>query len=313
MRRHAFTLIEILIAMAVFLIGMVAIIGIFPAGIKSSEKSTDQSVAAAVAESLEDALTLSLRSYDGTVTSNVWFYHDGLPVNAAIGSPKGGRDFFRLPQMETWVSGATTYTCNGRSKPTWYPYRPGTLDTSADETAFSEAANANVRPAILASITDPNGKGGNLTSLVGPAGAIGNQNFPDPLGQYAFRFMCHEYKTPNDADADEVPYSNYDPPDPDGGGALPDPPLLTNGQFSYQNGIVAEVVDRLYQFTIYIYRGWKPSVTTELTTDPFLFYTQTGPSAGNTSPNPGYQWMDQMKHPDFRERFEFTIYAPGAR
>ena len=65
MRRRGFTLFEILIAMAVFLIGIVSILALFPVGINSSRMSTDQSVAAALAESLGDALTLALRQYDG--------------------------------------------------------------------------------------------------------------------------------------------------------------------------------------------------------------------------------------------------------
>ena len=82
------------------------------------------------------------------------------------------------------------------------------------------------------------------------------------------------------------------------------------GQFTYQNGIVAEVIDREHQFTIYIYKGWKPGVVTDNTCGAFNCWNQTAPMAFSTI---DYVWMDQMKHPDFKERFEFTVYAPGAR
>lgn len=288
MRRSGFTLIEILIAMAVFLIGMVSILAVFPVGIKSSTISTDQSVATALAESLDDALTLALRQHDGTSTSDIYFYHDGLGPS--------GRDFFRLPPMETWDSGiapaATTYIANGRSKPTWYPW-PADADTTNSPAPIQKA------PATLASLSGA--KGGKISEIVGQAGSLDTKDYPDPLGQYSFRFMCHEYKNPNDPDPDEDPVNQFIDPDGPAGLEAPQP------QFQVQNGAQAEVVDKLYTFTLYVYRGWK--ATQGLDKAKYDVWQQTGATTGVPEV---YEWEDQMKHPKKIERFEFNIYAPGA-
>ena len=216
-RPSGFTLIEILIAMAVFLIGMVSVLAVFPVGIRSSTISTDQSVATALAESLTDALTLALRQYDGSATSNVVFYHDGLGPS--------GRDSFAIPAIETWVSGTTVYTANGRSRPYWYPFDPTATTNTA---AGSVTATVLNPPATLASITSL--KGGKVGTLVGPASGLNTKDFSDPLGQYSFRFMCHEYKNPNDFDSpDEDPLSWVSV-------IAGDP---TGRQFMYENGAQA--------------------------------------------------------------------------
>ena len=283
MQRRGFTLIEILIAMAVFLIGIVSILFLFPPGIKSSEVSTGQSVAAALAESLDDALTLALRQYDGVAgaaADPVHFYHDGLGTS--------GHATFNLPPLETWDgdptgSGGTSTSnlANGRSTPTWYP-----------------GPNETVAPASLASITG--GKAGNLAVLAT------NPDFPDPLNQYSFRFMCHEYKNPNDSNGPLNSVSEGTDEDPVTACST-DAGIF---QFNYQNGAQAEVVDKLYQFTLYVYRGWiaeQDEVTPDST---FNVWAQTGASTGSQST---VTWQDQMKHSKKIERFEFTIYAQGAR
>jgi prepilin-type N-terminal cleavage/methylation domain-containing protein len=302
--RRGFTLLEILIAMAVFTVGVISILAVFPVGIKSSTQSTDHSVAAALAESLDDALTLALRQYSGIaggppgVGVPVDFFHDGLPSGAGK---------FHLPPLETWkdTAGAigpanVVYVANGRSHPTWYPYTPvgGTYAQAL------LATNAwDVAPAALGSLAGT--KGGNIGGLVGETA----KDFPDPLRQYSFRFMCHEYKTPNDYAAD--PAGDEDPntvttyvapvgTHPTGG----QPNYL---QFEYQNGTEAEVIDRLYQFTVYVYRGWKK---TRL--DPTGFDAANPNCWQQGGPAPLYTWEDQMLHPNKVERFEFLIYSQGA-
>ncbi len=84
-RQNGFTLMEILIAMAVFLIGVIAIIAVFPRGLKSSQESQNDSICATFIESLADAITDAVHRQtqsdaDG-VPANGWqirVFHDGL-------------------------------------------------------------------------------------------------------------------------------------------------------------------------------------------------------------------------------------------
>lgn len=305
--RRGFTLLEILIAMAVFTVGVISILAVFPVGIKSSTQSTDHSVAAALAESLDDAMTLAMRQYSGVASTDpVDFFHDGLP---------NGAGKFQLPPLETWTTGTVVYVANGRSLPTWYPWK----DLNADNIpTYAEAndpvVNVHVPPAALGTLAGSgslaDSKGGNIKALVGEK----DKDFPDPLKQYAFRFMCQEYKTPNDSDlADEDPCTPTAYTAPAG-------TLAANGtanymQWEYQNGTEAEVIDRLYQFTVYVYRGWKDTTLDMTGFDPANLgantcWRQTSPTAGVAEP---YSWEDQMKHPNHIERFEFLIYSQGAQ
>ena len=68
---------------------------------------------------------------------------------------------------------------------------------------------------------------------------------------------------------------------------------------------MAEVVDRLYTFTVYVYHGWKPLGAPSSDTLTYNCWSQTGATT--------YIWEDQMKQPALVERFEFNIFAPGAR
>ena len=310
--RRGFTLLEILIAMAVFTVGVISILAVFPVGIKSSTQSTDHSVAAALAESLDDALTLALRQYSGVAAGPaasdlVDFFHDGLP---------NGAGKFHLPPLETWTDATpgtigpngVVYVANGRSRPTWYPYTP-VGGTYAD--AYNPA-NVHQLPAALGTLAGT--KGGNISGLAVNDPAA--KDFPDPLKQYSFRFMCHEYKTPNDYSGD--PAGDEDPAtdmtDGNHAAAIPDVHptggLAVYKQFEYQNGTEAEVIDRLYQFTVYVYRGWKDTTLDMTGFDPNLAAATCWQQGGPAVP---YTWEDQMKHPNKIERFEFLIYSQGAQ
>ncbi len=308
--RRGFTLLEILIAMAVFVVGVISIMAVFPVGIKSSTQSTDHSVAAALAESLDDALTLALRQYSGVAgTDAVDFFHDGLPSGAGK---------FQLPPLETWQDGnpgtigpaGVVYVANGRSQPTWYPWKDLDANNIPSYSEAKDKDNVHQPPAALGTLAGS--KGGNIGGLVGETA----KDFPDPLRQYSFRFMCHEYKTPNDYAGDpagdenpttDTTYTAATDVHPSGG-------LAVYKQFEYQNGTEAEVIDRLYQFTVYVYRGWKDAeldmVSTATPAGNLACWRQTGPTTGTTD---DYDWQDQMKHPNKVERFEFLIYSQGAQ
>lgn len=83
--RRAFTIIEILIAIVVLVLGIVGIIALFPTAIDSGNKTIEDSYAAAITQSVVDAITVGLREsrYTYRPSSNVsWTYfvfnHDGV-------------------------------------------------------------------------------------------------------------------------------------------------------------------------------------------------------------------------------------------
>jgi prepilin-type N-terminal cleavage/methylation domain-containing protein len=72
----AFTLIEILIAMTVLLVGLVGILALFPVGLDATRKAIEDSNAAFVAESAYASLRSSVKQMTNT---DLTFFHDGMP------------------------------------------------------------------------------------------------------------------------------------------------------------------------------------------------------------------------------------------
>lgn len=111
-RQDGFTLIEILLAMGVFLVGVVSILAVFPKAVKQTTESNDDNIAAAFAESMMETLSKGLKAYTGdpeALTSQddlVWFT---LPLE---GSQK---DYFVLPKDNGDLATAKD------TEMTWYP------------------------------------------------------------------------------------------------------------------------------------------------------------------------------------------------
>ena len=91
---NGLTLIEILIAIIILMIGLVGVLSLFPAGIKSAGESVDDRTAAGVAVSVTDALITAMRSATGEdnkngIPSEVTFNHDGTTDGT-------GKDYYRF-------------------------------------------------------------------------------------------------------------------------------------------------------------------------------------------------------------------------
>ena len=95
-QNRGFTLIEILIAMSVLLVGLVGILALFPVGLDATRKSIEESNAAMVAESAYASLRAAVKQMTG---DNLTYFHDGmittstfniagLAVDQSIGVPK---------------------------------------------------------------------------------------------------------------------------------------------------------------------------------------------------------------------------------
>ncbi len=82
-RRRGLTLIEILIALVILMVGLVGIFALFPVGMRSTQESIEDTTAAVQAESFHHALLAAMRSArpasGPTDRVAVVFTHDGLP------------------------------------------------------------------------------------------------------------------------------------------------------------------------------------------------------------------------------------------
>ncbi len=88
-----FTLVEVLIAFTIFVIGLVGILALFPVGIHASKAAIEDTMASQLADSVRSSI---LKSVDraGPAPTDVTYYHDGaasgivirLPVSGGIGN-----------------------------------------------------------------------------------------------------------------------------------------------------------------------------------------------------------------------------------
>jgi prepilin-type N-terminal cleavage/methylation domain-containing protein len=104
-RRRGFTILEILIAIVVLVLGITGIIALFPTAIESGNKTIEDSYASAITQSVVDALTVGLREsryqyrVPGTGKTYTYFVfnHDGVvdgpPVQGGQVKPEGYADY----------------------------------------------------------------------------------------------------------------------------------------------------------------------------------------------------------------------------
>lgn len=84
--RRAFTIIEILIAIVVLVLGITGIVALFPTAIESGNQTVEDTYAATVTQSVVDAISVGIResrySHRAPATNRVWTYfllnHDGV-------------------------------------------------------------------------------------------------------------------------------------------------------------------------------------------------------------------------------------------
>ena len=85
LRRVGFTILEILIAIVVLVLGITGIVALFPTAIESGNQTVEDTYAATITQSVVDAIAVGLRESRYTITDNkdrVWTYfifnHDGV-------------------------------------------------------------------------------------------------------------------------------------------------------------------------------------------------------------------------------------------
>ena len=182
-RRKGFTLLEILLALTILLIGIVGVLALFPVALRNSKASFEDSVAAMIAENVHASLVGSLRrapvcqqgsSYTADPTRLFYFYCEGAAI-----APNGGID---LPDFTAafWTSYLAipmpAFPGPGIAANTFY-YPP---DEKAGLDDFSTL------PAVAASRVIPLGRdwvADRAHNIPGPIGAT------DSYRQYSFNMI----------------------------------------------------------------------------------------------------------------------------
>lgn len=117
---EGFTLIEILVALTVLIIGLVGILALFPVGLSSSQASVEDTFASLIADSVGNALISAMRNSTG---GNVRFRHDGItspPYN--FGLPSGTNSVSHPGPNSAWKLGTEVSTASDEDPMEQYYY-----------------------------------------------------------------------------------------------------------------------------------------------------------------------------------------------
>lgn len=120
--RRGVTLIEILLALIVMVLGIVGILALFPAALQQSKESMEETQAGITGESVAQALTNALRfaQWNGTTTT-----YDVVMTHDLKYGPTGVKYPFALPKLvnEDWVHhpGGTGVAANANYDPEQMP------------------------------------------------------------------------------------------------------------------------------------------------------------------------------------------------
>lgn len=231
MRRDAgFTIMEILIAIVILVVGLVGIMALFPAAIQSGNRTVEDSYAASIAQSVLDAINVGIREnrYDrdwgsGPVHFFI-FQHDGIPIQdfTDLAQPGGSGSYLQdlnveanarqaagsdhrflilLPTNETDTGTTFTfiYPKDDIGSDIRNPASNGLNDTTRDNPSCTVCANEHVREIYRLGTQNAF-----ETDLPAPAG-------DDPYEQYGFTIKIRRAKI--DANDDgridgSDPYSN---------------------------------------------------------------------------------------------------------
>ena len=93
MRNQGFTLMEILLALTILMIGVSGILVLFPIGLAASKSAIQDSVCAIIAESVHSGLKVGMRGAIRDDSMPGWdfqFIHDGVRDNARVGLSQFG-------------------------------------------------------------------------------------------------------------------------------------------------------------------------------------------------------------------------------
>lgn len=84
-REQAFSLVEVVLAIAIIAIGLVAILGLFPQGLTSGQNASDDSLVAVIAQDVITRRKIDIQGNPailGTSPGDSWFLPDGSETSA---------------------------------------------------------------------------------------------------------------------------------------------------------------------------------------------------------------------------------------
>ncbi len=108
-RRSAFSLIEIVVALAVISIGLIAVVGLIPQGLQASRDAADSTLAATIVhDTLNELRVQALNAWPPTLPSASYpnypdIYYDGAGTNQ-VASPSSPSRYFRVHIMTVTLS-----------------------------------------------------------------------------------------------------------------------------------------------------------------------------------------------------------------
>ncbi|MBN1421281.1 MAG: prepilin-type N-terminal cleavage/methylation domain-containing protein [Planctomycetes bacterium] len=121
-RRHGFTIMEILIATTILVVGLLGVLALFPAAIHTGKVAVEETTAAAIAKSVADAIRTGIRYRQHTFSSGraqelytfFIFEHDGVTATPPARPEDANPDadyFIVLPFIKgiTWKNGDAAY------------------------------------------------------------------------------------------------------------------------------------------------------------------------------------------------------------
>ena len=98
MKRHGFTLIEVLIAMGVIAVGLIALVTLFPIGLRSSRLAGDFTIASFIGQQALDNIRAAAQLYDPVDTFFDNTYNPRTGINSGTGNTnKNGLGYYELP------------------------------------------------------------------------------------------------------------------------------------------------------------------------------------------------------------------------
>lgn len=223
-QRAAFTLLEILIAIVVLVIGITGIVAVFPTAIKSGNQTVVDSYASLITQSVVDAINVGIREarYRTNVTPGAesWDYfifeHDGVQDDITSTTPE---QYFTVAGLDFCIllpRGQATNKDKNREIILHFPCPPDKVSARANPTIAS-LANLNdevVNPdGRVRTVADPGGSGifqfkktyllGReidpsknpnpirdefLGEFIAGSGTSGERLIKDPYPQYSFGF-----------------------------------------------------------------------------------------------------------------------------
>lgn len=137
--RSGFSLIEIVITLAVISVGLIAVIGLIPQGVQSARDATDSTLAATIAQ--DTINTLRQQSMEpafswASLSTPQDIYYDATGTNPVNTTVPTADTYYRVHLVPQWNANFMTIAAT-----VWWPVKTGTTKPLNTNTFFTVIAN----------------------------------------------------------------------------------------------------------------------------------------------------------------------------